>query len=588
MSLFASRRVLVGIAFSLLVCRPVAAQPAYPVAPIGVGPFPVACSNIEQDFSRVQPGETADDYWEGIPRDGQSRYVTDLLVDPANALQLPVRIPDDPDLFPDRSGQTFPYVVVVCYPTDSSNPRADFVLPGGGVVPRMQRGDEAPIWPETLAPARWPLLVYAHGLNGSPLGGGYLETVALFATHGYVVAAPFFADARFSLTKIEDAGDLLYLATHLTEVVELQGVRPVSGSAMLDYLLVHPHYRDHIDAARIGGFGGSMGGETLMLMAGAKLTVSLGLSSKAVITDPRLRAIVGYVPYFGRRLIPAFGDDQSGLDGLTVPTMTIAGTADDTAPIEMVEQGVNRLSGARYLVALEGAEHGLDPAHVGDVFTWSLTFLDAYLTDGKAARVQIATMTEVTGGADDSTRIDYTPPLPATGAETEVVEYYNPQLDHYFVTGFPEEAAMLDTGVLVSGWRRTGTNLKGFVSGSGEGFPVCRFFGTDRYRADGSRIGPDSHFYTADAAECEYVKTAWQSVADDGVSYPAWQFEGIAFDEQTPIAERCPLNRVPVYRIYNDGRGGQANHRYTTSRQIVADMQRWGWVLEGAVFCAPP
>ena len=40
-----------------------------------------------------------------------------------------------------------PYVVIVCYPTDRSNTRADYVLPTGNTIPRMQRGGEAPIFP---------------------------------------------------------------------------------------------------------------------------------------------------------------------------------------------------------------------------------------------------------------------------------------------------------------------------------------------------------------------------------------------------------------------------------------------------------
>jgi len=55
-------------------------------------------------------------------------------------------------------------------------------------------------------------------------------------------------------------------------------LRPISLSAAIDLVLAHPQWRDHIDATRIGGFGASMGGESMMLMRGAGLTTSLGLS----------------------------------------------------------------------------------------------------------------------------------------------------------------------------------------------------------------------------------------------------------------------------------------------------------------------
>jgi len=34
----------------------------------------------------------------------------------------------------------------------------------------------------------------------------------------------------------------------------LQALRPLSLSATIDLLLEHPHWRDRIDASRIGGF----------------------------------------------------------------------------------------------------------------------------------------------------------------------------------------------------------------------------------------------------------------------------------------------------------------------------------------------
>ena len=42
-------------------------------------------------------------------------------------------------------------------------------------------------------------------------------------------------------------------------------------------------------------------------VAGAKLSVGLDLHTKQVLADPRLKAVVGYVPYFGQPIFPAFG-----------------------------------------------------------------------------------------------------------------------------------------------------------------------------------------------------------------------------------------------------------------------------------------
>ena len=51
-------------------------------------------------------------------------------------------------------------------------------------------------------------------------------------------------------------------------------------------------------------------------------------------------------------------------------------------------------------------------------------------------------------------------------------------------------------------------------------------------------MGPNSHFYTADPAECAKVKTL-----------PAWTFEGIAFYIPLPANGDCGGN-WPVYRSY--------------------------------------
>lgn len=177
----------------------------------------------------------------------------------------------------------------------------------------------------------------------------------------------------------------------------------------------------------------------------------------------------------------------------------------------------------------------------------------------------------------------------AAGGLVEVVEYYNAGLEHYFITAEPAEIAALDGGAFGGAWVRTGSTFPAWESGSVAGIgitvPVCRFFGTDQYRSDGSRIGPNSHFYTADPAECEHVKTAWQSIAGNGISYPAWTYEGVAFAVVLPVAGACPAGTQGVYRAYNNGARGDPNHRYSLSVGALQGMA--GWAFEGLVMCVP-
>jgi len=69
---------------------------------------------------------------------------------------------------------------------------------------------------------------------------------------------------------------------------------------------------------------------------------------------------------------------------------------------------------------------------------------------------------------------------------------------------------------------------------------------------------------------------------------PDWTFEGIAFAADAAAAGDCAADRIPVVRLYNNGMGGQANHRYLTSPIEVASTASRGWIVEGAVFCARP
>jgi hypothetical protein len=349
----------------------------------------------------------------------------------------------------------------------------------------------------------------------------------------------------------------------------MQAIRALSASSALDVLASAPGFTERIDSSRIVGFGASLGGETLLLQAGARLTTTIGLSSKQVVVDPRLKAVVGYVPYFGQPFFPAFGRDQGGLDGMTVPFMAISGTADTTAPLGPVIQGVQRLAGSKYLVALAGVTHHFDVPSTDDIFTWSLVFIAAHGLDDRLRRVQLARMTSVAGGGDDALLIDYTAPAqPFLPGEAEAVEYHRDATDHYFITADPREAAALDGG---GEWVRTGEDFKVFALGSGLGVPACRFFSAPA-------LSPDSHFFTTNALECELVKRS-----------PLWLYEGFAFEAQPSEADGdCPTDRIPVVRLYNDGMDGQPNHRFLTSRSETAAMQAEGWALEGAVFCAAP
>lgn len=404
------QKLLLGL--SVLIAGAARSADSFVVPPLPLpGPYAVECSNIAQDFNRLAPGEDVQLYWEGVPRaDGTPRDPGDLLSDPSNTPSITVNAPGNSGVYGSFAGRAIRYIVVICHPTTTGNPRPDYALPTGRTVPHMQRASESPSWPD--ATTRYPVLLFSHGYGGSPLSNDYITALTVFASFGYVVAAPFHTDAKFSDLKLEDVNDVFYLFTHLQDFLAMQALRPLALSATIDLVLAQPQWRDRVDPAQIGAFGASMGGESVLLMAGAGLTTSIGLSWTQIENDTRLKAAVGYVPYFGQPILPSFGRNQHGLDGVTLSYLAISGTSDTTAPISETLQGVARLAGPRELVALTGVKHSFDVASTGDIFTWSVTYLDAEVRGDQAARDKLLRMTSVAGGGDDHVLIPFNGPAP--------------------------------------------------------------------------------------------------------------------------------------------------------------------------------
>jgi hypothetical protein len=152
-----------------------------------------------------------------------------------------------------------------------------------------------------------------------------------------------------------------------------------------------------------------------------------------------------------------------------------------------------------------------------------------------------------------------------------VVEYYHSGLDHYFMSANAAEIAGLDANPAL-GWLRTGNSFK-----SGGNTPVCRFYGS-------VLPGPNSHFFTAIAAECDSLK---QLQAATPATQKRWNFESLDFSTTAPGSSCCPTGTTPVYRAYNNGnaRGIDSNHRITANLSAIKEVEARGWVNEGIVMC---
>ena len=155
-----------------------------------------------------------------------------------------------------------------------------------------------------------------------------------------------------------------------------------------------------------------------------------------------------------------------------------------------------------------------------------------------------------------------------------VVEFYNTNLDNYFITADANEAAQIDGGSAGLGWMRTGNTFS-----SGGSTPVCRFYGSQS-------PGPNSHFYTVNSFECEGLK---QVQASTPATQKRWNFESMDFVSTPPSNGTCPAGSVPIYRAYNNGftRDIDSNHRITSSSAAIQEVVNRGWSNEGVVMCAP-
>ena len=172
-----------------------------------------------------------------------------------------------------------------------------------------------------------------------------------------------------------------------------------------------------------------------------------------------------------------------------------------------------------------------------------------------------------------------------------VVEFFNPTIKngsgnpgigHYFLTAEPAEATSIDNGGSGPGWQRTGRTFRGWniaANAPAGAVPVCRFYAG----------GPNSHFYTASAAECQGLR----NLNPSNNASLGWSYEGIAFYTVPPTGSGCPATYYPIYRSYNNRFSAVAakndgNHRITPSyNDYLRSTRFFGFADEGIAFCAP-
>ncbi len=247
---------------------------------------------------------------------------------------------------PDPAGA--PIEVGIWYPTDAPE-----TGPIGGME-SLSVAKGAPVVGEHL-----PLVVMSHG-NGGWFGGHY-DTAAALVKKGFVVAA------------LTHTGDNYRDQSRALEMTE----RPRQLSVLIGYMLDASPMHARIDAAKVGAFGFSSGGFTVLAAAGGEprlaatfpghcikhptnydCRLSAGKPLPASTLSPtwthdaRIRAVVSAAPALG------FTFGRQGLKGVTQPVQLWKAGDDEILPDPDYAEAVHRaLPRAHDYRVVPGARH---------------------------------------------------------------------------------------------------------------------------------------------------------------------------------------------------------------------------------------
>lgn len=222
-----------------------------------------------------------------------------------------------------------PFAVAIWYPTQARTLPTTLL----GVV-LMDVARDGPV-----AGGALPLVVISHGNGGGP--AGHADLALALASAGYVVAAPMHTGDNYA-----DQSAVSSAALFSGRNAELR--------AAVDHMLTTWTGRANIDPARIGAFGFSAGGFTVLTAVGAEPDLNIvakhcvespefvcdalrqagsplvapGGAAKAgaFVADPRIRAAVVAAPGLGFTMTP------QSLSGVRVPVQLWSGDKDASVP----------------------------------------------------------------------------------------------------------------------------------------------------------------------------------------------------------------------------------------------------------------
>ena len=213
----------------------------------------------------------------------------------------------------------------------------------------------------------YPLIVFAHGLGGTPQG--YVNVLEAWASEGFVVAAPLFPLSNGDVAGGPDAGDVVNQPQDMSFVINAVLADSRSPSGVLSGL---------VDPDEIGAAGHSNGAVT-----------TLGLVANTCCFDSEVKAAV--VMAGTTEGFPPGHYDFSK----TPPLLLVHGTADQLIPYRSAPLIYDQARGPKALLTLVGGSHdaagGQDPRSASTVIRTTTDFFEAYLSSNRQARSRVAT-----------------------------------------------------------------------------------------------------------------------------------------------------------------------------------------------------
>ncbi len=195
---------------------------------------------------------------------------------------------------------------------------------------------------EGMPEGGFPIILYSHGSTGS--AAHYTNYITNLASKGYIVVGVNHTGNSRNTATLQGAGGMRY--EDLTFVLDnIENAVKTEGSFLYNLG----------DITNCGVSGRSMGGVGTLYMA--------GFDAVEGMADPRVRAGVAVAPAAGYAWSGGHVSEEeenlhTALANITVPTLTITGTHDDTIPYAVQKYNFNYMAGNEaYQLIFEGGQH---------------------------------------------------------------------------------------------------------------------------------------------------------------------------------------------------------------------------------------